>query len=75
MALDAVAPPAAPRLFVTGQLARAALERTLEAMAPPFPWKVTALRIKRDEQEMKGELGSRQPAISCAFAACELHHP
>jgi dihydropteroate synthase-like protein len=46
VALDAVAPPAAPRLFVTGQLARAALERTLEAMAPPFPWTVTALRIK-----------------------------
>jgi dihydropteroate synthase-like protein len=40
------APSAAPRLFVTGQLARAALERTLAAMAPPFPWAVTALRIK-----------------------------
>jgi dihydropteroate synthase-like protein len=37
---------ARPRLFVTGQLARPALLRTLEAMAPPFPWKVAALRIK-----------------------------
>src|SRR5262249_23530969 len=38
--------PERPRLFVTGQLARAALERTLVEMKPPFPWKVAALRIK-----------------------------
>ncbi|HYV85980.1 MAG TPA: DUF6513 domain-containing protein, partial [Patescibacteria group bacterium] len=31
---------------MTGQLARPALERVLGAMAPPFPWKVAALRIK-----------------------------
>jgi dihydropteroate synthase-like protein len=37
-------PPA--RLFVTGQLARPALEGTLRAMAPPFSYRVAALRIK-----------------------------
>jgi dihydropteroate synthase len=34
------------RLFVTGQLARESLQTTLEALAPPFDWRVEALRIK-----------------------------
>ena len=37
---------AGAHLFVTGQLAAPALRRTLERMAPPFPWRVAALRIK-----------------------------
>lgn len=41
MAVDAV-----PALFVTGQLAKEPLERTLEAMRPAFPWSVAALRAK-----------------------------
>jgi dihydropteroate synthase len=33
-------------VFVTGQLAKPALERTLAGMRPPFDWRVAALRIK-----------------------------
>jgi len=35
-----------PALFVTGQLAKPALERTLEAAPPSLPWMIAALRIK-----------------------------
>ncbi|HKQ97026.1 MAG TPA: DUF6513 domain-containing protein [Candidatus Polarisedimenticolia bacterium] len=35
-----------PALFVTGQLAKEGLERTLKAMRPAFPWSIAALRAK-----------------------------
>ena len=36
----------APALFVTGQLAKPALERTLATAPPDRPWSIAALRIK-----------------------------
>lgn len=35
-----------PALFVTGQLAKEGLERTLREMRPAFPWSIAALRAK-----------------------------
>ena len=42
----AASPSGPPALFVTGQLARPALERTLQVAPPALPWTIAALRIK-----------------------------
>ncbi len=46
MGVEAAAAGRAPRTFVTGQLAREALQRILAELKPDFPWRIETLRIK-----------------------------